>query len=190
MSTNDGIDRSTFYGGNELVGFGLGFLFGLVFFILDFCVTKETGESVMNVMTIIGLVLGGLGNILVICFNPSEAWWVTILRPILGTALFAGLLILGIYAFVVLAFIVIAGLLLFLFFGGIKAVLSSDGGGSSSSSSSHSSSHTNDPDPYYDVTLSDGTKLKQTDFGGTTFKGDDGGDYIHDGYGNYTRVDN
>ena len=171
------VGRKTFYLTNAFLAFCIGFLLGIVVLILQETLEHDACELALNIIIYCVLALGVAGNIwyLLPLFRSEEPLWIKIVRPILGIVLFTAMTIVGIYAFIALLVILVVYIMLKL---ALKFMFS----GSSSSESKQR-------DPHYDVELSDGTKLTQTDFGGFEFSGNDGYKYVKNDAGEFCRVD-
>lgn len=168
------ISRKTFYFTNGFLAFCCGLIIGLVALILQYTVGQETGSLIAVIVGGCIMALAIAGNIwyLLPLFRSDEALWIKITRPIFGLILFCALLVAGFWAFIALLLLTVGCLAIYI------ALLCMGNSSSSSSSAPRD----------YDVLLGDGTKLKQTDFGGHEFKGNDGHTYTQE-YGSYHRND-
>ena len=172
------VDRKSYYITNAVLAFCIGFVLGLVIQILLATLPHDSAQLIGDILLYTILALAVAGNIyyLLPLFRSQEELWVKIVRPIVGCALFAAILLVGMFAFVVLITLLVIWLFL-----KILWIFVFDKSSSSSSEQKQ--------DPYYTEELSDGTKLHQNDFAGEDFSGNDGHHYTKDSDGSYVRVD-
>lgn len=172
----------TYYTTNAILGFGVGFILGIIVVILQSTsIPHDTQTIIANILFYSTLALGVAGNLYLLLpfFRVTEEpLWKKIVRPILGIVLFGALLIAGIFAFYALVVIIVLYLVLMLFLGS-----ASWGGSSSSSSSNHSNSddneqeeQKNDEDSIWKYKTKDefGNERKLKDWGFETYLDDQG----------------